>query len=70
MTAVARITRLAYIHTLIILGHVCKFGARKFALKSKHLYRIDPTFCIGLAPGRTSEVGQGQSQEKFFMVGR
>ena len=25
---------------------------------------------VGLAPGRTSDVGQGQYQEKFFMVGR
>ena len=26
--------------------------------------------CIGLAPSRTSNVGQGQCQVKFLMVGR
>ena len=25
---------------------------------------------LGLAPGRTSDVGQGQSQGKFFLVGQ
>ena len=34
------------------------------------LYSGANQICIGLAPGRTSKVGQGQSQEKFFMVGR
>ena len=40
------------------------FNVCNFALKCKN------QICIGLAPGRTSEVGQGQSQEKFSMVGR
>ena len=31
---------------------------------------IKVKICIGLAPGLTSEVGQGQSQEKLLMVGR
>ena len=45
---------------LKILGHVCKF-----ALKCKNLYRIGPSknmFTIGPSP----EVGEGQSQGKFF----
>ena len=40
-----------------------------FALKCKHLYRIDPTYFIGLAPGRRAEVGQGQYQEKYRAEG-
>ena len=40
-----------------------------FALKCKHLYRIDPTYFIGLAPGRRAEVGQVQYQEKYWVEG-
>ena len=33
------------------------------------MYRIGPTHFIALAPGWTSDVGQGQSQEKWRAEG-
>ena len=56
-----------------VYGHAGTFDLKCFALKCKDciglvpLVRIDPTV---LAPGRTSDVGQGQCKEKFFMVSR
>ena len=48
-------------------GHACKFALKCFALKR---FALKCKHRIGLTPGRTSDMGQGQCQEKFFMVGR